>query len=169
MSCWISCLIFFQKLKNKKKFLILDQRSWDVTKVCSHESVAWNSAAVSVSIKTYAMFFCCCCWSAVKALREGIYKLLSTTEAPPRDTAPFVLSAATCRFRLAWISCTRGTLASFHSLNLSAVSSGSDSSCSRVCRSASLDCTWKQDSKWQNKLLLKAKCVPYMWMTFFLN
>lgn len=63
------------------------------------------------------------------------------------DAAGFVASDATCWPLLTQISCTKGTLASFHSLNLSEVSPGSDSTCSIACRSASFDWVRKAKSK----------------------
>lgn len=70
---------------------------------------------------------------------RSLYKLVSTTGAAVTGAAAFVASGATCWSSLTQISCTKGALASFHSLNLPEVSSGYDSTCSIACRSASFD------------------------------
>lgn len=73
------------------------------------------------------------------------HKLVSTTGAAPRAAAASPASAATCWPWLAQMSCTRATLASFHPLNLSAVSAWSARICSITCRSASFD--WKDRNR----------------------
>lgn len=78
---------------------------------------------------------------------KSLYKLVSTTGAAMTDAAAFVASDATCWSCLTQISCTKGPLASFHSLNLPEVSAESDNNCSIACRSASFDCARKEESK----------------------
>lgn len=74
---------------------------------------------------------------------KSLYKLVSTTGAATTDASAFAASDATCWMCATQISCTKGPLASFHSLNLSEVSSGSDRICSIACRSASFACAKK--------------------------
>lgn len=78
---------------------------------------------------------------------QSLYKLVSTTGATLIDAEAFVASSATCWSFLTQISCTKGALASFHSLNLCEVSSWSNSTCSSACRSASFDWDRKKNAK----------------------
>lgn len=140
----------FRNKKTTKKLFIIDPDTQIVCKVCWHGTVA-STENSSLCIRSMWV------WSplspdTVKAVAMSLYKLVSTTGAALSDAAAFMASAATCWSCLAQISCTKGTLASFHSLNLSEVSSGSDNTCSIACRSASFDCARKDESKenWKN-------------------
>lgn len=85
------------------------------------------------------------------------HKLVSTTGAALRGAAASPASAATCWLCLAQMSCTRATLASFHPLNLSAVSAWSVRTCSITCRSASFD--WQD----RNRKLTAQNSLKYWW------